>query len=189
MSLEEIGVSWRLMESEGTIDAPGAPSGGLAVAPEVDPYDYGHDAFQGTVRAKVEASGRLPIPAAFKYAFADAAIVRARRDQCLQLFTPRGFDAMVDYLEELQGGTLDPATRVRFYKFAPRLSVDRQSRLVLPEDLRRRVGIEEDIVMAGSIEAIEIWPADRFEEVEAPRSDEMDLLLDGHRGLPSRKRS
>lgn len=174
------------MEYQGTPGVSGAPSGGLAVAPEVDRYDYGHEPFQGYVQTKVEASGRLPIPAAFKYAFSGAGIIRARRDQCLQLFTQQGFDAMVNFVQARHGGATDPATRARFYKFAPRVSIDRQSRVVLPEDLRHRVSITEDVILLGAIESVEIWDLATFEEHEAERADEVDLLLDGHGGLPTR---
>jgi MraZ protein len=149
---------------------------------------FGHLPFQGTYRTRVEASGRLALPAAFKGSFADAAVMRSRRTEHLLLWTPRGFDAMVDAMAAANpAGMLDPRTRQRFYKSSPRISVDRQSRLVLPPELRRLVGIEGDqeVVLAGAIECIEIWPAERFDAEEAERYDDVELLFDTYSGLPT----
>lgn len=148
---------------------------------------FGHEPFSGTYRTRLEASGRLALPSAFKSAFADAALVRARRTEHLQLWTPLGFEAVVDALAARGDGMLDPQTRQRIFKSAPRVSVDRQSRLVLPPELREQVGIagEVEVVLAGAIESIEIWPARRYDDEEAAKLDDVDLLFDTHSGLPT----
>ena len=149
---------------------------------------FGHAPFSGTYRTRVEASGRLALPAAFKGAFAEAALIRARRTEHLMLWTPQGFEAVVDAMEARNpGGMVDPRTRLRIFKSAPRISVDRQSRLVLPPELREQVGItgDSEVVLAGAVECIEIWPARRFDDDEADKFDDVDLLFDTHSGLPT----
>lgn len=159
-----------------------------AVATETRAPVFGHHPFSGTYRTRVEANGRLAIPAAFKVAFADAAVIRSRRTEHLMLWTPLGFEAVVDDLAaKNQDGMLDPRTRQRIFKSAPRISVDRQSRIVLPPELRAQVGIEVDseVVLAGAVECVEIWPARRFDDEEAAKLDDVDLLFDTHSGLPT----
>ncbi|MFN8017896.1 MAG: hypothetical protein U0P45_07210 [Acidimicrobiales bacterium] len=149
---------------------------------------FGHAPFSGTYRTRLEGNGRLALPAAFKGAFEDAAIVRARRTEHLMLWTPLGFESVVDALQAKQGeGMLDPQTRLRIFKSAPRISVDRQARVVLPPELRDQVGLpgDSEVVLAGAVECIEIWPAARFDEVEAQKLDDVDLLFDTHSGLPT----
>lgn len=163
-------------------------TGEVAVAEGARLPVFGHQPFQGTYRARLEASGRLALPSAFKAPFADAAIVRARRDEHLMVWTQRGFDAVVDAMAASSpSGMLDPRTRQRFYKSSPRVGVDRQSRFVLPPELRRQVGLEGEleVVLTGAIECIEIWSAERFDAEEAQRFDDVDLLFDGHSGLPT----
>ena len=172
------------MESQGARGAQTAPEGTtLATRAPV----FGHDAFSGTYRTRMEASGRLVLPAAFKSAFEGAAILRARRDEHLLLWTPRAFDVVADALSRNTEGVLDPHTRQRVYMSAPKVSVDRQSRLSVPPELRERVGIigDAEVVLAGAIESIEIWPAERFDAQEAPKLDDVDLLFDTHPGLPT----
>ena len=172
------------MESQGATELQG--SVGTATTPRVPVF--GHQPFSGTYRTRLEGNGRLALPAAFKGAFAEAALVRARRTEHLMLWTPQGFEAVVDALQAKQAdGMLDPQTRLRIFKSAPRISVDKQGRVVLPPDLREQVGLhgEAEVVLAGAVECIEIWPATRFDEVEAQKLDDVDLLFDTHSGLPT----
>lgn len=172
------------MESQGAVsgveEAAAAP---LAARLPV----FGHAPFSGTYRTRLEPNGRLALPAAFKGAFRDAAMVRAQRREHLRVWTPTGFEEMAKKLIGAHQGDalMDPQARLRLFKSAPRVSVDRQSRFVVPPELRAQVGIEgeAEIVLAGSVEFIEIWPAARFDEVEAQRLDELDLLFDTYDGL------
>ncbi|MEZ5180421.1 MAG: hypothetical protein R2702_00840 [Acidimicrobiales bacterium] len=174
------------MEAEGATG--GAVEEAIAARPRANVF--GHDAFAGTYRTRLEASGRLVVPAALRGPLVAAghAHVLPRRTDCLHLFAPQGFEVMVDAVVTQQGsGVVDPEVRQRFFKAAPRVSVDRQARLVVPPELRERIGIEGDaeVVLAGAIERIELWPARRFDDVEAQRMGDLDLLLDGHGGLPT----
>ena len=147
---------------------------------------FGHHPFSGTARVRVEANGRLALPAAFKHAFADAAIVRTAGTQNLMLMTPRAFELVVDQLKANDPDVmLDPRKRQLLFIGSPRISVDRQSRLVLPPEMRAKVGIEADseLVIAGAIERLEIWPAARFDALQAPLVDDMDRMFDTFGGL------
>ncbi len=150
---------------------------------------FGHDAFSGTYRTRLEANGRLVVPSALRSPLvaAGAGLLLPRRTECLHLFTPQGFETMVDDVIAKQGGVVSPEMRQQFFIAAPRVSVDKQARLVIPPELRARVGLEGDVevVLAGAIERIEIWPARRFDDQAAARMGMIDVLLDGHGGLPT----
>jgi MraZ protein len=172
------------MESQGTA---GTDEGTTAVV-EPRANVFGHEAFSGTYRTRLEANGRLVLPSALRGPLVAAGTghVLPRRTECLFLFTPQGFETMVDDVAAKQGGGVDPEARLLFFKAAPKVSVDRQARFVVPPELRARVGLEgeAEVVLAGAIERIEIWPARRFDDQEAQRMGLVDLLLDGHGGLP-----
>lgn len=147
---------------------------------------FGHHPFSGMSRTRVEASGRLALPATFKHAFTDAAIVRSGGADRLFLMTPRAFELVVDALKERDPDLmLDTRKRHALFMGSPRIAVDKQSRVVLPPELREKVGIEADseVVIAGAIERLEIWPAARFDAVQAPLVDEVDDLFDTFDGL------
>ncbi len=140
---------------------------------------FGHQPFRGTFHLRLEANGRLALPAALRHAFAGQAVIRPYRRQFLNLWTPTGFEAVDAAVRASR--PVDPRTRRRFHISAQDVSVDKQFRIVLPPDLREEVGLGEDLVLAGARETIEIWPADRF-EAEAAEED-ADLFLDGFDGL------
>ena len=146
---------------------------------------FGHEPFSGIFPGRLEGSGRLVLPSALRAPFEGRARVRAFKDEYLMLTTLRAFDAIVDHFGETQGGMLPPRTRKRLYMSAPLVTIDKQHRLVLPPELREKVGLVDDIVLAGSIETVEIWPADRFARDEEPGLDDGDLLFDGFSGLPT----
>ena len=147
---------------------------------------FGHHPFSGTARTRVEASGRLALPATFKTAFVDAAIVRSGGTQCLYLMTPRAFDLVVNAIAASDPDVmLDSRKRQQLYIGSPRISVDKQSRGVLPPELRAKGGIDGDseVVVAGAIERLEIWPAARYDAQQAPLVDDVDRMFDTFGGL------
>jgi MraZ protein len=141
---------------------------------------YGHAPFLGTFRCKLEATGRLALPADLRGPFGATAVVRPHRRAYLNLWTPTAFRLVADQI--VAGGVVDPRTRKRFHMSATEVSVDKQRRLVIPPELRERVGLGEQVVLAGSIESIEIWSAETFAE-EEEAFDDADLALDGFEGL------
>lgn len=178
-------------------------SGGEALAPEPDgegtagpapavlaaPLSrrlpaYGHEPFSGWASGRLEPNGRLVIPSAFRYAFTEALVyLRARRSECLMLYTPSSFHQLVEEaVASKSGGVANPRLRQDIYMFAPKATIDRQFRVVIPAGLREQIDFGEEIVFGGQLEALHIYPAAAFAEVQK-RRDEFDLLLDSHAGL------
>ncbi len=144
---------------------------------------YGHAPFHGTFRLKLDSTGRVSLPASLRPAFESRALIRAHRDQYLMVWTPGGFAAVMEkFVAGNPSGVVDPRTRKRLHMATTEVSVDKQSRFVIPPDLKANVGLGERIVLAGSIETIEIWSADAF-EAEQATFDEADLFFDGFEGL------
>lgn len=144
---------------------------------------YGHPSFKGTFHLKLDATGRVALPAALKGAFGAQCVLRPHRNEYLNLWTPLGFDEFLKaFVASRPVGVVGPRTRKRLHMSATESAVDKQSRFVIPPDLRAQAGLGERIVLAGSIETIEIWPAETFEAEEAT-FDEADLFLDAFEGL------
>lgn len=147
---------------------------------------FGHVGFTGTTRLKLPDNGRIALPAHLKGAFTDSAQILPTLGRFLNLYTPAGFRALANVVaSDASKAVMQPRARKRLYMAAATVSVDSQGRLVLPTELRERVGIAtgEDIVLAGAVEAIEIWSASRFDEEEAGNIDDLDLLLGNFEGL------
>jgi MraZ protein len=150
---------------------------------------FGHDALSGTYRTRLDPNGRVVLPSALRAPFLASGVghLMPRRAECLWLLTPQGFEEMVDAVVRQSEGMLDAETRALLFKAAPKVSVDKQSRLVVPPEQREHVEFqpEAEVVLAGAIERVEIWPARRWDTEQAPKLADLDLLLDGHSGLPT----
>jgi DNA-binding transcriptional regulator/RsmH inhibitor MraZ len=150
---------------------------------------FGHLPFSGHYRTRLEGNGRIVLPSALRSPFLAVATTHVlRRDRALWLLTPRAFDLMVDAMHSTESrGIVDPKSRGRLYMAAPRVSVDKQGRLVIPPELRERVGLqgEAEVELAGAIEHVELWPADLWDAEQAARLDDADLLFEGFEGLPT----
>lgn len=168
------------MESEGV---RGVATAADAASAATTLPAYGHAPFRGTFHLKLEATGRVALPAALKGAFATVGLLRPHRDEYLNLWTPQSFGEVVkEFVASQPGGVVAPRTRKRLHMSATEVAVDKQSRFVVPPELKARVGLGDRIVVAGSIETIEIWSAEAFAAEEAT-FDDADLFFDGFEGL------
>jgi MraZ protein len=50
-------------------------------------------------------------------------------------------------------------------------ALDSQGRLLLPEDLRKRIGLKDQAVVVGAIDHVEIWEANQYREHAAPEAE------------------
>ena len=142
------------MQEAGTATAPSF------VAPD-EPFEFSGD-FERTIDEK----GRVVIPPSFRPAFADGGFLRTWPGPCLALWTPDGFRKIADTLRDRRREKLgNPNARRALYAGAPRVAPDGQGRLFLPEKLRVSVGIENEIVVVGSGEYVELWAPSHWEPI------------------------
>ena len=144
--------------------------------------DIAWHAKAGHVAARLEPTGRLAVPAVYRYAFGGQARLRAYRRDYLMLWTEQAFDQVATTMAT-KGGLIDPQARKNLYRATQSVTVDRQGRIVIPQDLRERVGLTEQVVVVGAIESLEIYSAEAFERLTA--LDDADLFFDTFDGLPT----
>lgn len=86
------------------------------------------------------------------------AVLSPGRGGCIWLTTPAGF---ADLARPFDTNPLDPGSDVDaerdFFEFVSEVTLDTSGRLLLPDDLRQRVGIGEEVVMIGMRTRVEIW--------------------------------
>jgi DNA-binding transcriptional regulator/RsmH inhibitor MraZ len=167
--------------------APAAGAAASAVAPASSaPKGPGHKEFSGTYEGRIEPSGRLIIPAPFRYAFTeDECRLWAQPNEYVGIYTRTGFNRFVNAMLAQQPADIaaDPKIRMNMYSRAPDVPIDRQYRIVLPPKVRDAVPLGEEVVFLGSIEMIRVMPAESYEQV-AEDSRIVDLMIQGWGGLP-----
>lgn len=131
--------------------------------------------FFGTFEHSIDERGRLAIPARFRRAFVDGGVVRPGPDGCLELYTQETFDQeALRRLESEDGNRRRSARRTRrgFMHDAYSLELDRQGRVLVPQVLRDRIGIDGRVAVVGCGDYIEVWEPERWGQELNDVSDE-----------------
>ena len=143
--------------------------------------------FLGQYQHNLDDKGRLTIPAKFRDALSEGAYLTQGFDRNLRLITEADFEAMAAQINRLS--MTDPAIRQLrrlIFATASEVQLDRIGRTLVPQFLREFAGLENEAVIVGVGEAIEIWSPEAWAEQEgllqdadanAQRFAELDLSL------------
>jgi MraZ protein len=116
-------------------------------------------AFRGTFDHTLDAKNRLTVPAKFRGALADGAVLAKGVESCVALWTPDAYDAYVQ--ASLQGlHPLSPqATQLKRYFSANAVDVelDAANRVMVPSFLAEHANLEKEVVVTGSGDCLELW--------------------------------
>lgn len=89
------------------------------------------------------------------------------------ILPPHEFDRVKSDVEG--NAAISPADRRRFirrfYSLAQIVAVDKQGRILLPEEYCRRLGLDGEVVLIGSHSRMEIWNTQRWAEATAAEDE------------------
>ena len=117
--------------------------------------------FKGTYRHRLDAKGRLPIPAAFRRALserAETSVVLTRLDQCLAGYAPTEWARLEAQIREQPSfrAPVKALTRLLFSQAAD-CELDVQGRILVPTPRRAAAGLQQDVLVVGVLDRFEIW--------------------------------
>jgi MraZ protein len=128
----------------------------------------------GEFRHTIDEKGRLTIPAKFRGLLAAGMVITRGFDRNLMAFSLEGWEELAARVKSLPWS--DPSAREfrrRVFSGAVDLVPDRQGRVLLPPYLREFANIEDDVVITGMLDHLEIWNEQAWEPVrEAAEGDE-----------------
>ena len=128
--------------------------------------------FTGEYRHAIDAKGRVAVPARFRAELAAGAFVSRWIDTCLAIFPRVEWDRFANRVADLP--ITDAGARVfsRFvFSGAFEFLLDAQGRLVLPTALREFAGLNDEVVVVGSREHIELWDPHKWATYSASMND------------------
>ena len=138
--------------------------------------------FIGDYPCKVDAKGRIILPAAFKKQMPDGAEDRfvVRKDifeNCLILYSAEDWNSQMEKIRK----RMNPYNREHnkfldnFFKGTAELSLDNNNRFLVPKRLMDLIGAARDVVLAGQDGRIKIWAAEAYEKIEMSEDDFANL--------------
>jgi MraZ protein len=117
--------------------------------------------WKGTYLHRIDAKGRLPIPAPIRRCLQEsghARVVVTKLDQCLAAYAPPDWARLETELLALPTFDAKSRTLTRVMtRDADDCEIDVQGRILLPPNLRRVAGLERDAVVVGVLNRFEIW--------------------------------
>ncbi|MDK7374365.1 MULTISPECIES: division/cell wall cluster transcriptional repressor MraZ [Weeksella] len=125
----------------------------------------------GTYECKVDAKGRLPLPAGVKKQLAEVmedgfVLKRAIFQQCLEIHPIAEFRAKMAKINKLNRFIRKNDEFIRRFTAGVReVEVDANSRLQLSKDLIGFAKIDKDVVLVLNIDVIEVWDKEEYEKV------------------------
>jgi MraZ protein len=121
--------------------------------------------FKGTYHHRIDAKGRLPVPAAFRRLLAeDGSVVVTLLDSCLAAYAPREWARLEGQLAALPAFSrpVKALTRLLASRAAD-CEIDVQGRILLPPALRQAAGLGRDAVVVGVLNRFEVWSPQGWE--------------------------
>ena len=135
----------------------------------------------GTYECKVDAKGRLMIPAPLKKQFASLeegfVLKRSVFQPCLELFPMAEWNKMMAKINKLNRFVKKNNDFIRRFTAGVKVvEIDATGRLLIPKDLIAFGQIDKDLVLSSAINIIEIWDKTLYENaIENATDDFADL--------------
>lgn len=135
--------------------------------------------FLGTHYPKLDEKGRFFLPAKFRDELSDGLVITRQQDRCLAIYPTEVFVKRTQAIIEA------PTTVKQVRDFQRMLAAnasdevpDKQGRITVPPALRSYAGLENQIVVVGAIDRVEVWDLEAWEQYSAKQEaefSEMDM--------------
>jgi MraZ protein len=137
--------------------------------------------FKGSYEYSVDNKGRINIPARLrKYVSPEANdtfVITRGYDACLFVYPLDEWNKLEHSIREL--ATTNPKHRFfmrTLLERATECQLDGQSRIIIPKDLLQFAGIENEVVILGVLERIELWNPKTYREYVSSQSDSYESV-------------
>ena len=124
--------------------------------------------FFGEFEYRIDEKGRVPIPPRFRRELKEGVVLTPGIEKCISAYPLSEWKKLAATL------TTGSVTRSKLRRLnraifatAFSLNIDRQGRIALPIPLRQYAGIEDEVVIAGANNYLELWSKEQWEAEKA----------------------
>jgi MraZ protein len=128
----------------------------------------------GTYFHTLDEKGRMAVPFKLRADLGDPFYITSLTKDCLVAYPEEEWQKFSAKLNAIPQTDAEAQRFVRMvYSNATKCEPDKQGRVLLPQVLRERVGIDKDTVIIGASNRVEVWAKERWHgyEEEAPSEE------------------
>ena len=133
--------------------------------------------FMGEYRHNIDEKGRLIVPAKFRESLGKEFVVTKGLDKCLFVYPLSEWQIIEEKFRNANTTTANARKFARFFfAGACNVEIDKQGRILLPNQLREFANLSKDIVTVGVLNRVEIWSKELWEDNNV--IDDMDEIAE-----------
>lgn len=127
----------------------------------------------------VDTKGRVIMPQKFRDTLSKTFYITKGIDGCLFVYDQAEWDNMYSKMKNLKLTSKKAREFSRFiYAPARELEVDKQGRIIIPQNLRDYAAIEKEVAIIGVSSRIEIWDKEKYDNYMNSEDMNFDQLMD-----------
>ncbi|MEA1960629.1 MAG: division/cell wall cluster transcriptional repressor MraZ [Bacillota bacterium] len=120
--------------------------------------------FLGEYQHSLDTKGRITVPARFREELGSSFIATKGLDNCIFLYPQDEWTQIESKVKSLPFTRADVRSFARFFfSGAAEMEIDKQGRILVPNNLRDYAGIQKDVIVIGVGSRVEIWSTGRWE--------------------------
>ena len=121
--------------------------------------------FMGEYNHTLDTKGRIIVPSKFREQLGMTFVITKGLDGCLFVYSQEEWKTIEESFRNKPLTSKDARHFARFFfAGACECEVDKQGRILIPNNLREYAGIDKDVVSVGVLNRVEIWSKDRWND-------------------------
>ena len=135
--------------------------------------------FYGEYQHTLDPKGRVIVPSKFREELGDRFIITKGLDNCLFAYSSEEWTSLQAKLKALPLTNKDARAFTRFFfAGAAECEVDKQGRILVPQNLREYAGLDKDISVIGVSTRVELWDKIRWENYTGDENVSPDAIAE-----------
>ncbi|MBR3785287.1 MAG: division/cell wall cluster transcriptional repressor MraZ [Firmicutes bacterium] len=134
--------------------------------------------FMGKYNNSIDAKNRMIVPSKHRDQLGGRCILTKGMDNCLYIYPLGEWEKVVEKVSALPQTDVNVRKYIRdVFANAEECEIDKQGRILIPAELKKRVFIDKELVTMGAMSRIEIWSKEVWEDPDSyPCEEENDFI-------------
>ena len=134
--------------------------------------------FMGTFYNSIDAKNRMIIPSKHRDQLGGRCILTEGMDNCLYIYPLSEFEKLYDKVSVMPQTDKSVRRYMRdAFGNAQECEIDKQGRILIPAELKKRVHIDKELVTTGAMNRIEIWGKEVWDDPDSYPVEEKENYL------------